>query len=154
MIIKILLTLLLSIASGTLGRMGGAEGYDTLYRDIGCAILSIVTFWIWFGFRVDYWWIYIIVFILHWLAFSTYYDTIFGYDNLWFSGLMLGLTLLPLIFVYKILPFFFIRIILLSVLWGLFNKVLPSYILCWRHDVVEEFLRYFTVIITYLIKII
>jgi hypothetical protein len=153
MIIKLFLTLILSILSGIFGRMGGAEGYDTLYRDIGCSILSIAVFCIWFGFKLDYWWIYLIVFGLHWGAFSTYYDTIFGFDNLWFSGFIVGMALFPLLFVYKIIPFFFIRAILLAILWGLYNtQIKPNYILCWRHDIVEEFLRYFSIIITYLIK--
>jgi hypothetical protein len=152
--IKILSTLILAILSGILGRMGGAKGYDTLYRDVGCSILSIVTFWIWFGFKQEYWWLYLISFGLHWGAFSTYGDSIFSYDNFWFGGFITGLALLPLIFVYKMLPFYLIRTLLLTIIWGLLNKFLPYYLLLWRRDVAEEFLRYFTIIITYLGRII
>lgn len=105
MIIKILLTLIISILSGILGRMGGAKDYHTLYRDIGCSLLSIFIFCIWFEFNLNYWWVYLIVFGLHWLSFSSYYDKLFGFDNFWFSGFVLGLALLPLIFMTKILPF-------------------------------------------------
>ena len=153
MIIKILLTLFLSILSGILGRMGGADNSNTLFRDIGCSILSIVTFCLWFGFKWDYWWIYLISFGLHWGNFSTYYDRLFGYDNFWFSGFMSGLALLPLIIVYKLWALCIIRSILLVIIWGLL-KYLPSYVLIWRHDIAEEFLRYFSIVVTYLLKII
>jgi hypothetical protein len=150
MIVKILLTLILSIASGILGRMGGAEGYDTLYRDVGCSLLSILTFIIWFGFKVNYWWVYLIVFLLHWLAFTTYWDGLFGFDNLWFAGFMVGLALIPLPIIDKTLPFYFVRAILLAIIWGCLNKYLPYQVFIWRRDIAEEFLRYFAVIITYL----
>ena len=153
MLIKILLTLFLSICSGILGRMGGAEGYDTLYRDVGCSLLSILAFILWFGFKTNYWWIYLIVFGLQWLAFTTYWDWLFKFDNLWFAGFIVGVALLPLFFVDKILPFFLIRVILLAFVWGLLNKLLPSYVFYWRHDIAEEFLRYFSVIITYLLGV-
>jgi hypothetical protein len=153
-LIKVLLTLLLSILSGILGRMGGAEGYNTLYRDIGCSLISILTFCLWFGFKPEYWWLYLISFGLHWASISTYFDNLFGYDNLWFSGFVTGVSLLPLIFVYKILPFFIIRSLLLAISWGLLNKLLPFMVLIWRRDVAEEFLRYFTITITYLLRLI
>lgn len=153
MIIKILLTLLLSILSGILGRMGGADNSNTLYRDIGCSVLSIITFCLWFGFRLDYWWIYLISFGLHWGAFSTYYDVIFGYDNLYFAGFMSGMALLPLIIVYNLWSLCIIRSILLAIIWRLL-KYLPSYVFYWRHDITEEFLRYFSVVITLLLAMI
>jgi len=153
MLIKVLLTLVLSIFSGILGRMGGAHGFDTLYRDVGCALLAVIAFCLWFGFKINYWYLYLIAFGLHWATFSTYYDVIFGYDNQWFGGLMAGLALFPLLFVYKIIPFYLVRAILLIVIWGLLNKYLPQRIFCWGRDVVEEFMRYCSVIITYLVLI-
>jgi hypothetical protein len=153
MIIKILLTLVISILSGILGRLGGAQGYDTLYRDIGCSILSLTTFWIWFGFRVDYWWIYLLVFAIQWATFSTYYEPIFHYHNFWFGGLIAGIALLPLLFVYNILPFYLIRTLSLVILWGCLNKFLPNPVFCWDRAIGEEFLRYFSVTITYLLRI-
>lgn len=150
LLLKIILTIVISILSGTLGRMGGAQGYNTLYRDIGCSLLSVLTFIIWFGFRLDYWWIYLIIIGLHWASYSTYYDKLFGFDNFWFSGFVVGLSLLPLIFMYKFLPLLIIRSLSLAVIWGLLNRFLPAYVFIWRRDVAEEFLRYFSVIITYL----
>lgn len=154
MIIKIIITLLGTTLSATLGRMGGAEGYHTLYRDIGCSILSILMFILWFGFKPDYWYLYVISFGLHWGAFSTYYDTIFGFDNFWFSGFMTGLALFPLLFIEKMLPFFIIRALVLAILWGVFNKCLPDYVGKFRHDVAEELLRYGVIALTYLWRII
>jgi len=157
MIIKILLTLLAGILSGILGRMGGVgKPYNTRYRDIGCSILSVLIFILWFGFKQEYWYLYLISIGLHWGAFSTYYDKLFGYDNFYFSGFMSGIALLPLCFIYEILPLFFIRAILLGIIWGLLHKFLFQniYLLIWRSDVAEEFLRYMIVILTYLGKII
>lgn len=154
LIYKILLTLIIAIASGVLGRMGGAEGYDTKYRDAGCAILSVIVFCIWFGFKSHFWYLYLIAIGLHWGAYSTYFDTVFGFDNLWFSGFITGLALLPLLFIHKMIPFYISRALLLAILWGICNKCLPSKVFYWRHDIAEEFLRYFSVIITYLLKII
>ena len=154
-LLKIILTLLGSILSATLGRMGGAEGYNTLYRDIGCSLISVLLFILWFGFKPNYWYLYIISFGLHWGAFSTYYDKLFGFDNLWFSGFMTGLALLPLLFIEKTLLFFLIiRALVLAVLWGVFNKCLPAYVWKFRHDVAEELLRYGVVVLTYLGRII
>lgn len=144
---------LLSILSGILGRMGGAENYHTLYRDIGCSIISLIAFCIAFEFKSNHWGIYFITFMLHWGAYSTYYDSIFKFDNFWFSGFMIGMAIFPLIFIYKTIPFFIVRSLLLALIWGLLNKYLPNYIFCLiRKDIAEEFLRYFSVIITYLIK--
>jgi len=151
--IKILLILGLSILSGIFGRMGGAEGYNTLYRDILCSLISVIVFCICFGFNQCHWVLYLIVFGLQWAALSTYYDKLFKFDNFWFSGFMMGLTLLPFIFIYKtILLFIIIRALLLAIIWGLLNKFLPSQVFIWNRAVAEEFLRYTTIILTYLIK--
>jgi len=152
-ITNIILTICIAILSGILGRLGGAKGYDTLYRDIGCSLLSLVTFWIWFGFRLDCWGIYLLVFALQWATFSTYYEPIFSCHNFWFGGLIAGIALLPLLLGYNILPFCLIRTLLLIILWGCLAKFLPSPVFCWNRAVAEEFLRYFSVIITYLLML-
>jgi hypothetical protein len=152
--LKILLTLLIAILSGVLGRMGGAEGYNTLYRDIGCSILSILTFILWYGFNLNCWYLYLIAFGLHWASFTTYFDKLFGHDNLGFSGFVVAASLLPLISIFKV-PFFIERMIALSSIWFLLNKYLPyPNVFIWRRDVAEEFLRYFSVVINYLLLLI
>lgn len=145
MIIKILLTFLLSILSGILGRMGGAKGYHTLYRDIGCSILTVGTFCIWYGFKLEYWSLYLLCLLLHYGALTTYCDKIFGYDCFWFSGFLVGLAMLPLGITYKVWWIYSIRTILIGIKWETLNRYLPKQILWWRRDIVEEFLRYFVI---------
>jgi len=151
MFIKIIITILLAILSGILGRLGGrakdGSWYDFLSdskaRDVGCSIVSLAVFCLWFGFEWKFWWVYLITFGLHWGALSLYWDRLFGYDNFWFSGFVVGLALIPLVIVYKLYLLWIIRSILLAIIWGLLNKFLPSKVLIWRRDIAEEFLRYF-----------
>jgi len=151
MFIKIIITILLAILSGVLGRLGGrakdGSWYDflsnTKARDVGCTLVALGIFVLWFGFNIHYWWIYLITILLHVGAFSTYWDFLFKFDNLWFSGFMVGIALLPLCIVYNLYLLLVIRSILLAIIWGLLNKFLPSKVLIWRRDIAEEFLRYF-----------
>ena len=150
MIITIILTIFLAILSGILGRLGGrtkdGSWYDflsnTKTRDIGCTLIILETFCLWFGFNIHYWWIYLITILLHIGAFSTYWDFLFKFDNFWFSGFIVGIALTPLCIVYKLYLLLIIRSILLAIIWGLLNKYLSSQIFIWRQDIIEEFLRY------------
>jgi len=154
MVIKILAGLILGISAGILGRMGGAEGYNTRYRDMGCSIVALAALWVLIGFKVSLWWVYLLIFGLHWGSFSTYWDFLFGFDNLWFSGFVAGLSLLPGLWLGLAWWFVLSRTILLGVTWGLLNKYLPQKVLLWRRDVAEEFLRYSLVIVTLLILVV
>jgi hypothetical protein len=130
------------VISGILGRMGGAKGYDTKYRDIGCSIIIVLNIVLIYGWQASLWWCYIAVFGLSWAAFSTYLDSIFGYDNLWASGALVGLAAFPAYWLG--VPWWFIglRAVILCLVWGSLNKWLPERVLWWRRDVVEEFSRY------------
>ena len=151
MIIKIIITILLAILSGILGRLGGrakdGHWYDVLTdskaRDVGCSIIAIITFCLWFGFEWKWWWVYLITFGLHWGAISLYWDILFGYNNLWFSGFVVGIALIPLVIIYNLYLLWIVRAILLAIIWGCLNKYLPKKVLIWRRDIAEEFLRYF-----------
>jgi hypothetical protein len=139
----ILAILVLAIISGVCGRLGGAQGFDTKYRDVGCSLIVVVAFCILFGFDFHFTWVYLLVFGLHWAAFSTYWDKIFKYDNLWFSGAMVGVALFPIMFIDIALWWVVIaRSIVLCVVWGCLNKYLPQRVLFWRRDVFEELARY------------
>ena len=91
---------LLMCLSGLLGRLGGAgkEGnwYDGIlgsaWRDIGCSLIIVGVLIILYGWQPSLWWAYLAVFGLSWAAFSTYLDSVFGYDNFWASGLLVGLA--------------------------------------------------------------
>ena len=147
---NILLIIILSVLSGILGRIGGAQGYDSKFRDVGCSLITLFALCVLVGFNFALWWVYLIIFGLHWLTFSTYFSWLFGKDNLWVSGFAVGLAILPLLDWTL-----FIRAILLAIIWGCLNKYLPSAgvrgdkrILFWRRDVVEEVLRYASVVLT------
>ena len=134
----------LMILSGILGRMGGAKGYHTLYRDIGCSVVVVLAIIMALGLNVGLWWAYLAVFALHWASFSTYWDELFyGEDNLWFSGFAVGIAIFPICFIdphlWWIVP---ARAVVLCMVWGSLNKYLPEKVLVWNRDVAEEFLRY------------
>lgn len=51
-------------------------------------------------------------------ALTTYWDNLFGFDNLWFAGFMCGVASFPLVF-YGVNPWgIVLRAIVLAVLWG------------------------------------
>lgn len=135
---------LLAILGGILGRTGGAHGYDTKYRDFGIPALVCLSIGLVYGFS---WW-FLLIFLLTFAALTTYWDKLFGYDNLWFSGLVTGLTLYSARPIGITPEFIIIRSIGLCLIWGLLNKYMPRKLLFWRGDVANEFLRYFSVIIT------
>ena len=152
MTIPILLAL--AVLSGILGRMGGAgksgQWYDrfldTKWRDWGCPTVRIAAIALIWGLQAQFWWVYGLVWLLSWGAFSTYWDGLFGgEDNLWFSGAVAGAALAPLAIIN---PAFWAltagAAVVLCLVWGSLNKYLPADgILCWDRGVVEENLRYF-----------
>lgn len=150
--IEIVTIILLMLISGTLGRMGGAgkEGQwyedilDTKWRDLGCAIVLLAAVWLLFGFKPAYWPAYAITFLLTFGSFCTYWDDLFGCDCHWFSGLVVGLAAIPLMWVDPVFILLVpVRAIALAFWWDFLNKKLPQeWVLCWRRDVAEEFLRY------------
>lgn len=140
---------LLSVISGIIGRMGGAgKPYKSWIRDWLCPLQTILALWILTGIDIKHWWLYLIVYGLMGGALSTYWDSVFKFDNLWISGFAVGLTLLPLRVDFVLV---ITRAIVLAVIWGCLNKYLPKKVLLWRRDVVEEFLRYFVLPLTILI---
>lgn len=153
---KIILLIGLMLCSGVAGRLGGSakdgSWYDFLKntntRDIGCSLLLLITVISYFVYNSVYLWAYVLTGILTFGSFRTYWDRLFGYDCMWFSGLVVGLAAIPMIFVD---PIFFwivpIRAVFLACWWELLNKKLPQegiriWRWTWRRDVAEEFLRY------------
>lgn len=138
--VNITVLILLSILSGILGRMGGADGFNTKWRDFGCPSVLICAIVYQFGFVASFWWVYLLIWVLTFGAMTTYWDDVFGYDNLWFSGAVVGGAILPIVFIDW--HFFFLvitRTILLCIVWGSLNKFLPQ---IKGRDVIEEFSRY------------
>ena len=155
--------IILSIVSGIFGRLGGRDKdglwYDfiskTWIRDWLCPLIALIALWLLVGFKLSYWWAYLIAYGLMGVSLSTYYDWMFKKDNLWVSGCIVGLSIIPLrLDVVLVIT----RAIMLAVIWGCLNKYLPSAgiagdkrILLWRRDIVEEFIRYFSVVFSLII---
>lgn len=133
----------LALLSGILGRMGGAEGFSKNWRRLGCSTIVVLSSGLLFGWDSSAWLAYSATFLLSWGAFCTYWDRLFGKDCHWFSGLMVGFALFPMVFVdpvyWMIVP---MRAMFLAISWHMFEK-LPGKILFWKRDVASEFLRYF-----------
>jgi hypothetical protein len=129
--------------SGLFGRMGGAKGYDTKWRDLGCPAVFLAAFFWYFGWAPAFWWAYLAAFVLMFGALTTYWDEVFGYDNMWFSGAVVGVAAVPLLFVVPSLIWVFLaRVFFLALWWGGLNKWLPAKTWKWDRAVVEEFCRY------------
>jgi hypothetical protein len=140
----ILYLFLICLASGVLGRMGGAHGYDTKFRDLGCSLLGVGTAIILTSFHASFWWVYCLIFLALWGAFSTYWDKVFGYDNMGFSGFVVGMAYFPLCFIHwQWISYIFGYAAALSLIWYCLNRFLPQKVFCWTRDIVEEFTRYF-----------
>lgn len=134
------LTIGLVILSGICGRLGGAHGYNTKWRDFGCPTCFVLVLCLWFGWHpVEY----ALTWLLSFGSLTTYWDELFGYDCFWFSGLVAGIAAVPLLWAdpifWWIVP---VRAAVLMVGWECLNRYLPQRIWIWQRDVVEENLRY------------
>jgi len=129
-VVKILLWFGLSILSAICYRFGGSAkkgnwldfARNSKTRDIGCSLLSLGLFIGQKGANLGFWWLYVIAFGLSWGFLSTYWDKLFGYDNYWFSGFMIGLVFIPLFWIG--IPWWSIgiRAIVLAITMGLWSK--------------------------------
>lgn len=116
------------ILSAILYRLGGSakngSWYDFLKwsktRDWGCSIVWIVTAGVMLRW-LDWWW-YIPMFICSWLALTTYWDDLFGYDNYWFHLGVVALCMLPYAF-YGYWLLVVIRIIVSAGFGALSHKI-------------------------------
>ena len=107
MIFKILLLLGLSSLSAFLYRRGGTNK-GTLWRDVGCSLVTLVALWLLLGFKLSYWWAYLLTFGLSWGSLTTYHkwlNKFFGKnkdDCYWWNwlahGLVIGFVCLPIIY--------------------------------------------------------
>lgn len=128
---KILLILALSIISAIFYRMGGSGRYNRLWRILGCPLLTIVTIWACFGVKTSLFWVYLLSFGLMCASVSTYWDFLFGFDNFWFHGFMLGVSVAPIACATGHWLGFILRCAVLSVFMGLWCKF-------WEWDIAEE----------------
>jgi len=150
----VLILFLLSIAGGILYRMGGSSAFHKQVRRFGVPTVFIFTLLLLQGLpgSVKVGISYFLTFGAMYGAISTYWDSVFGKDNLWFAGLGVGLAALPNILASGSIGWVIVRSIILALTWGFLNLKLQEYqgqkILLWNKDIVEEFTRGFLVIIT------
>jgi len=140
----ILWTILAMALSALLYRLGGwgDEGrkkfpnlpgwlFDTKARDIGCSIVSFLhmMFVIHIGAP---WWAHLTSFLMMFGALTTYWDWLFGYDNYWFHGFVIGLAYFPYaIDDYHLWWIVGVRAVALAVFMGAWCAI-------FKNDVVEE----------------
>jgi hypothetical protein len=135
--VNLLFFLALCIGSAIFYRLGGAKGYNTKFRDLGCPLMAVLALWFLLGkFSLLP---YFLTFGLMFAALTTYWDEVFGYDNMYAHGFMIGLSTLPflgIILWWKII----IYAIILGLSMGLFShKINVS-------AVVKELFRGFVII--------
>jgi len=126
-------TIIATIINAILYRFGGiGKPFDTKYRDLGCPAISLL--WMIFCFQSVPWWIHFIAFGLMFAALTTYWDSLFGYDNFYFHGFMVAFAYLPYAIVTGLWMGFIIRCAVVSVFMGLWCKFFSN-------DWIEEFGR-------------
>ena len=130
--------ILLSVVSACLYRMGGCGPAD-LQKEWGWVpapirkfpkkrdvLANIVTlFAIYLAGAKGPWWAWLLAFGLTWASLSTYWDELFGYDNFYAHGFMIGFSMLPLAFFGDPLSLG-IRCVVLAVCMGVWSKLLGN----------------------------
>lgn len=108
----VIATIILSFGSGTLYRMGGGNRFNTKFRDMGCAAVSVVEFFV-FGF---FHWSLILYFGALFGSLTTYWKKK-GTDAQWYNWLFTGFFYALSAIVYPITTGhwqgFFIRLVFL-----------------------------------------
>jgi hypothetical protein len=87
----------LSVLSGLFYRLGGiGKPFKSWMRDWVCPLIALMAWWILSGFHLSHWWAYLVSYGLMGWGLTTYYDELFGYDNYWLHGFVIGLAMFPL----------------------------------------------------------
>lgn len=124
--------LIACILSGILYRAGGAKGYNTKFRDLGCPAIGLGLLLLTNHYPINvFGWVMLgLSFLLSFGALTTYWDNLFGYDNFYFHGFAIGLAGLPLMVFF---PWWWlvIRLIVCTLGMGLWSKWI-------KNDVIEE----------------
>lgn len=68
-------------------------------------------------------WLFMPAYGLMGVAFTTYWDKLFKFDNFWFAGFMVGMSALPLVFCGFAWWLLLIRAIALALCWGIWCKI-------------------------------
>lgn len=136
----------LSALSGFLYRLGGMGNsgrakfpwvpgwvFNTKARDVGCTVCCLIWMLLYVKGTL---WAYILGSLALFGALTTYWDTIFGYDNYWLHGWACGIAYLPFAIAGDTsAESYLIRCFALCVTMGVWSHVL------WTNDNIEEFGR-------------
>lgn len=76
-------------------------------------------------------WVFILSYGLMGASFSTYWDWLFKFDNYWFSGFMVGVSLVPLVFIGFVWWVILLKAVLIGIAWG-------GWCAIFKNDHVEE----------------
>lgn len=127
--------ILLSVVCGIAYRMGGCGPADLQSewgwipapirnfpkkRDVGCNLVMLGA-----ALLVSCkgpWWAWLLSFGLIWASLSTYWDFLFGHDNHFMHGFMIGLSLLPLMIFTGSTGLYFVPVFLCATM-GVWSKV-------------------------------
>ena len=139
------MTLLLSGISATLYRLGGMKGFNTKARDLGCPTIAFIWMLLYGGSFP--WWIHFIAFGLLFASLTTYYDSIFGYDNFWMHGFVIGLAYFPYAIISGLWWLLIARALILAVFMGGLNYVVNKLHVPFS-DWIEELGRGFAIVYT------
>ena len=128
----------LSLISAFLYRLGGI--FNTKIRDLGVPLIGLLTLTL-LKIKAPFH-IHLLSFLLYFGSLTTYWDRLFGYDNLYFHGFMCSLAYLSYISFGGNIVGFILRCIICSLLIGLINYLANKYSL--KHsDWIEELSRGF-----------
>jgi len=139
--VNALFYLALCVGSAICYRLGGSKKGLTKWRDLGCSLMAILALWHLLGFH----WVYCGIFLLQFAALTTYWNTIFGYDNMYAHGFGIGLSTFPLIFIGVHWYLVVIYVVILSALIGATRHVLKI------DNKLQELIKGFLIIILLLI---
>ncbi len=143
---KIVYTVVASVGSAILYRLGGMTGFNTKLRDLGCATVGFLVMFLVFGFNCQ-WYTHLISFLLLFGALTTYWDKIFKYDNFYFHGFMIAFAYLPYAIELGLWLPFVIRCLVCAVAMGGINYIVNKD--AWNYrDWIEELSRGFILVIT------
>lgn len=127
---NILILIISTIVCGELYRLGGKGGFKNAkaIRRFGCPLVWMITFFLLKGFSLQYWYLYLITYILSAVAMSTYHDylTKDGSED-WKCWLLTGacyaLAALPLMWAGLNLFWFIIRVIATAVVTMVWSEI-------------------------------
>lgn len=113
---------LLTAFLGWAGGRGGAWWKRSWVRDYGISAVCCASLYI---HGIHSWWL-LLVFALTVGALSTYWDKLFGWDNYFFHGLMIGIASMPIAAVTGNTTLVVVRAIILCICIGLWSGIFKN----------------------------